>query len=58
MFGCCCCCCCLLLFVVVVIMSTRKGEQRNLFVGNIPYDSTEEQLLEIFREAGPVAHFK
>ncbi|KAI9137530.1 hypothetical protein BKA69DRAFT_1097450 [Paraphysoderma sedebokerense] len=29
-----------------------------VFVGNIPYDATEEQLLEIFREVGPVASFR
>jgi len=27
-------------------------------VGNIPYDATEEQLIEVFREVGPVASFR
>ena len=27
---------------------------RSVFVGNIPYDATEERLKDIFSEAGPV----
>jgi RNA recognition motif-containing protein len=27
-------------------------------VGNIPYDATEEQLIEICREVGPVVSFR
>lgn len=27
-------------------------------VGNIPYDATEEQLVEIFKEVGPVVNFR
>lgn len=31
---------------------------RSVFVGNIPYDATEEQLIDIFREVGPVVSFQ
>ena len=31
---------------------------RNVFVGNIPYDLTEEQLIDIFRQCGPVRGFR
>ena len=27
-------------------------------VGNIPYEQTEEQLIEIFSEVGPVVSFR
>lgn len=30
----------------------------NVFVGNIPYDYTEEQLVEIFKQVGPVKNFR
>ncbi|KAF9907197.1 hypothetical protein BX616_000502, partial [Lobosporangium transversale] len=29
-----------------------------VFVGNIPYEQTEEQLIEIFSEVGPVVNFR
>lgn len=29
-----------------------------MFVGNIPYDMTEEQLVDIFKEVGPVVSFR
>ena len=32
--------------------------QRSVFVGNIPYEATEEKLKEIFSEVGPVTSFK
>ncbi len=32
--------------------------QRSVFVGNIPYEATEEKLKEIFSEVGPVNSFK
>jgi cleavage stimulation factor subunit 2 len=32
--------------------------QRSVFVGNIPYEATEERLKEIFSEVGPVISFK
>lgn len=31
---------------------------RSVFVGNIPYEATEEKLKEIFAEVGPVVSFK
>ena len=31
---------------------------RSVFVGNIPYEATEEKLKDIFTEVGPVASFK
>jgi hypothetical protein len=31
---------------------------RVVFVGNIPYDMTEEQLIDIFKEVGPVVSFR
>ncbi|GMI83012.1 cleavage stimulating factor 64 [Hibiscus trionum] len=33
-------------------------QHRCVFVGNIPYDATEEQLIEICREVGPVVSFR
>jgi len=30
----------------------------NVLVGNIPYEATEEQLKEIFCQAGPVVSFR
>eukprot|EP01134_Creolimax_fragrantissima_P000512 CFRG0512T1 len=35
-----------------------RNLKKSVFVGNIPYDATEEQLTEKFREAGPVVHFR
>lgn len=32
--------------------------QRSVFVGNIPYEATEEKLKDIFSEVGPVISFK
>ncbi|KAE8666383.1 Cleavage stimulating factor 64 [Hibiscus syriacus] len=33
-------------------------QHRCVFVGNIPYDATEEQLIDICREVGPVVSFR
>lgn len=33
-------------------------QQRCVFVGNIPYDATEEQLVQICEEVGPVVNFR
>ncbi|EEF35279.1 mRNA splicing factor, putative [Ricinus communis] len=35
-----------------------SSQQRCVFVGNIPYDATEEQLIDICREVGPVVSFR
>ncbi|CAN6675058.1 mRNA 3'-end-processing protein Rna15p [Trichomonascus vanleenenianus] len=35
-----------------------KGSGRVVYVGSIPYDQTEEQVLDIFRSVGPVANFR
>eukprot|EP01124_Arcella_intermedia_P003863 TRINITY_DN12173_c0_g1_i2.p1 TRINITY_DN12173_c0_g1~~TRINITY_DN12173_c0_g1_i2.p1 ORF type:complete len:318 (+),score=48.68 TRINITY_DN12173_c0_g1_i2:91-1044(+) len=37
---------------------TAARSSRSVFVGNIPYDATEESLIEIFQEAGPVVNFR
>jgi cleavage stimulation factor subunit 2 len=37
----------------------RSGNNsRSVFVGNIPYEATEEQLQEIFAQVGPVVSFR
>ncbi|KAH7639552.1 cleavage stimulation factor subunit 2 CstF64 [Dermatophagoides farinae] len=38
--------------------ATNERSLRSVFVGNIPYDASEEKLKEIFSEAGPVISFK
>ncbi|XP_019427544.1 PREDICTED: cleavage stimulating factor 64 isoform X1 [Lupinus angustifolius] len=35
-----------------------SSQHRCVFVGNIPYDATEEQLIEICQEVGPVVSFR
>jgi len=35
-----------------------KTPSKVCFVGNIPYDVTEEQLIEVFNEVGPVVQFR
>jgi cleavage stimulation factor subunit 2 len=37
---------------------TTIRNPRCVFVGNIPYDASEEQLIEIFQEVGPVVSFR
>eukprot|EP01125_Pyxidicula_operculata_P022435 TRINITY_DN916_c0_g1_i1.p1 TRINITY_DN916_c0_g1~~TRINITY_DN916_c0_g1_i1.p1 ORF type:complete len:353 (-),score=42.62 TRINITY_DN916_c0_g1_i1:97-1155(-) len=39
------------------LMSGTKSS-RSVFVGNIPYDATEEQLIDIFKDSGPVVSFR
>ncbi|XP_074576749.1 cleavage stimulating factor 64-like isoform X2 [Curcuma longa] len=40
-------------------MAASVGSQhRCVFVGNIPYDATEEQLIQICEEVGPVVSFR
>lgn len=46
--------------VVVVLknMVSTDRSLRSVFVGNIPYDATEEKLKDIFNEVGPVQSFR
>jgi RNA recognition motif-containing protein len=37
---------------------TRERANRSVFVGNIPYDATEEKLQEIFSQVGPVVSLR
>lgn len=39
-------------------MAASQSQHRCVFVGNIPYDATEEQLKEICEEVGPVVSFR
>ncbi|CAA0329951.1 unnamed protein product [Arabidopsis thaliana] len=39
-------------------MASSSSQRRCVFVGNIPYDATEEQLREICGEVGPVVSFR
>uniref|UniRef100_A0A3Q7I3M0 RRM domain-containing protein n=1 Tax=Solanum lycopersicum TaxID=4081 RepID=A0A3Q7I3M0_SOLLC len=39
-------------------MATSDSQRRSVFVGNIPYDATEEQLIQICEEVGPVVSFR
>ncbi|KAG5621938.1 hypothetical protein H5410_007156 [Solanum commersonii] len=39
-------------------MATSDSQRRRVFVGNIPYDATEEQLMQICEEVGPVVSFR
>ena len=34
------------------------GSSYSVFVGNVPYDATEERLKDMFCEVGPVASFR
>ncbi|CAH9062641.1 unnamed protein product [Cuscuta epithymum] len=39
-------------------MANPDSQRRCVFVGNIPYDATEEQLVQICEEVGPVVSFR
>lgn len=39
-------------------MVSTDRSLRSVFVGNIPYDATEEKLKELFSEVGPVVSFR
>ncbi|KAI3919924.1 hypothetical protein MKW98_001180 [Papaver atlanticum] len=39
-------------------MAISNSQHRCVFVGNIPYDATEEQLVQICEEVGPVVSFR
>jgi len=36
----------------------QQANSRSVFVGNIPYEATEEQIEDIFRQVGPVVSFR
>jgi cleavage stimulation factor subunit 2 len=38
--------------------NNNSSNSRSVFVGNIPYEATEEQMSEIFAQVGPVVGFK
>ena len=38
--------------------SSAGGPSRVIFIGNIPFDITEEQVIDIFKEVGPVQSFR
>ena len=38
--------------------TSKRPVPREVFVGNIAYETTEEQLEEVFREVGPVVKFR
>lgn len=40
------------------LMQSGERSVRSVFVGNIPYDATEEKLKDIFNEVGPVVSFR
>ncbi len=39
-------------------MADGDKSLRSVFVGNIPYEATEEKLRDIFSQVGPVLSFK
>ncbi|XP_063402844.1 cleavage stimulation factor subunit 2 tau variant-like isoform X1 [Mytilus trossulus] len=39
-------------------LTAQERSNRSVFVGNIPYEATEEKLKEIFAQAGPVVSFR
>lgn len=36
----------------------HKAMSKAVFVGNIPFEMTEEQIVDIFKEVGPVVNFR
>ncbi|KAI2796978.1 hypothetical protein RDWZM_004301 [Blomia tropicalis] len=44
--------------MAVAQAATNERSLRSVFVGNIPYDASEEKLKDIFSEVGPVLSFK
>ncbi|XP_015782909.1 cleavage stimulation factor subunit 2 [Tetranychus urticae] len=43
---------------MAAILNSNERSLRSVFVGNIPYDATEEKLKELFSQAGPVLSFR
>uniref|UniRef100_A0A914X7W0 RRM domain-containing protein n=1 Tax=Plectus sambesii TaxID=2011161 RepID=A0A914X7W0_9BILA len=39
-------------------LSAVDRSQRSVFVGNISYEATEEQIKDVFSAVGPVVHFR
>lgn len=35
---------------------TSAGESHSIYVRNLPYDATDEQLHEVFKKFGPIKH--
>ncbi|CAI2728146.1 unnamed protein product [Schistosoma spindalis] len=42
----------------VLTKEAAEKTARSIFVGNIPYEATEEKLIELFSKAGPVIGFR
>jgi cleavage stimulation factor subunit 2 len=38
--------------------ASAKSPSRVVFIGNIPFDLSEEQLIDIFKEVGPITNFR
>merc|ERR1740128_63557 len=51
-------CCQLTFFYSPYHSQEQPARMTSVFVGNIPYGVTEEQLKDIFSEAGPVVSFR
>ena len=48
-------------FILHTTMSSSSAASRHprvIFIGNIPFEITEEQLIDIFKEVGPVHSFR
>jgi RNA recognition motif-containing protein len=44
--------------VLSLMSSSSRRKNPSVFVGNIPYNATEEQLIEVFSEVGKVVTFR
>lgn len=49
---------CYLRTTLVICVQVWKEEFADFLVGNIPYDISEEQIVDILRQSGPVKNFK
>lgn len=41
-----------------LVLIVEQEMSKVVFVGNIPFEMTEEQIIDIFKEVGPVVSFK